>query len=91
MWILQRYFFHQAFHNPDEFYTNDNPAESATDGLFFGQLIDKSEKMDCAFAEIITNHLFATPTTPGLDLPSFNVHRGRDHGLPSEFLGPVSL
>ena len=82
----------QVFANPKEFYINDNPAGVAVDGIFFGQVSDKAEKMDCAFANTVTNHLFAQPPdAPSTDLPSLNVHRGRDHGLPSEFQGPVLL
>ena len=82
----------QVFANPKEFYINDDPAGVAVDGIFFGQVSDKAEKMDCAFANTVTNHLFAQPPdAPSTDLPSLNVHRGRDHGLPSEFQGPVLL
>ena len=51
------------------------------DHVVNGMLFRPSETVDPYFSSSIHNRLFETPSSPGLDLPAFNIQRGRDHGL----------
>ncbi|PIK44616.1 ovoperoxidase [Apostichopus japonicus] len=47
-------------------------------------LVERLLKVDTNIESALTHHLFNLPPgTPSLDLISFNIQRGRDHGLPS--------
>jgi len=52
------------------------------DKLVRGYLHHEIRFFDRHFDEEISNHLFQGEGPFGLDLPSINIHRGRDHGLP---------
>ena len=67
----------------DAFFDSSALANSGgTDTLLRGLLEMNSRKVDEFVNKILTNRLFAdNSTTPGLDLASLNVQRGRDHGL----------
>ena len=67
-----------SFFNPREF-TNSN----GTDPILRGLLTIQARKVDEFVNDVLTNHLFQTnSSTPGMDLASMNIQRGRDHGLP---------
>ena len=67
------------------------------DAIFRGLLIDSATKMDNHFTDEISNHLFETSDvkaqTKRFSLPSINIMRGRDIGLPpyNEFRKFVGL
>ena len=57
-----------------------------TDPILRGLLTEPVGLADEFLNRFITNNLFATnATSPGLDLASLNIQRGRDHGLPPYF------
>ncbi|XP_067677968.1 thyroid peroxidase-like [Haliotis asinina] len=64
----------------DVFYANNGIKE-----VFEGLLVDKNQKTDEKFTKGVTDHLFEHVQTKdgAKDLVSFNIQRGRDHGLPS--------
>ncbi|XP_067678297.1 peroxidasin-like [Haliotis asinina] len=64
----------------DVFYANNGIKE-----VFEGLLKDNSQKADLKFTNGVTDHLFEHVQTANgaKDLGSFNIQRGRDHGLPS--------
>lgn len=52
-------------------------------GIARGWLSTPARKVDEFINSILTNNLFAEDSdTPGMDLASLNIQRGRDHGLP---------
>ena len=52
--------------------------------IMFGMMGNESEAFDGKFASAIARHLFIPLGQNGLeDLSAINIHRGRDHGLPS--------
>ncbi|XP_067679290.1 peroxidase mlt-7-like [Haliotis asinina] len=64
----------------DVFYANNGIKE-----VFEGLLDDNCQKVDEKFTNGVTDHLFEHVMAAGgaEDLTSFNIQRGRDHGLPS--------
>jgi len=69
----------------DAFFNSSALADSGgTDNIIRGLVGGNPRRMDEFLNKILTNRLFSDdPTTPGLDLASLNVQRGRDHGLPN--------
>jgi hypothetical protein len=68
-----------SFFNP-QIIKDDNGIEPILRGLVIG----KSEKIDNFVIDEVRNFLFGEPApVGGFDLPSLNIQRGRDHGLPS--------
>ena len=67
-----------AFFAPHEF-----DAAGGADPILRGLVTDPQGEVDEFLSHFITNHLFAAnATSPGLDLASTNIQRGRDHGIP---------
>ena len=66
------------------FFNSSALADSGgTDPIVRGLVAKNPRRVDEFLNSILTNRLFSDdPTTPGLDLASLNVQRGRDHGLP---------
>ena len=67
----------QAFFNPPQF-----RASLGTDPIVRGLVSRNSLRMDEFVNSVLTTRLFQTASSPGLDLASLNIQRGRDHGLP---------
>ena len=74
----------KVFNRPREIYRNHIRGYSAVDGIMLGQLSQPTSESDRFFSDQVTSKLFseAPPNRPGTDLPSLNMQRGRDHGLP---------
>lgn len=66
-----------AFFNPQQF-----RASLGTDPIARGLVNTNSLRMDEFMNSVLTTQLFQTPASPGFDLASLNIQRGRDHGLP---------
>lgn len=69
----------RAFFNPLTYFES-----FGTDPILRGLLTDQSNVVDEFLSHILTSQLFTeSPGSLGTDLASLNIHRGRDHGLPS--------
>ena len=66
-----------AFNNPS-MYT----VAQGTDQILRGMLTTNSRRTDEFLVFTLTNELFKSNPSPGTDLASLNIQRGRDHGLP---------
>ena len=68
----------------DSFFTPSRFVESeGTDPILRGLVTKQARFVDEFLNSLLTNNLFAANNaTPGLDLASLNIQRGRDHGLP---------
>ncbi|KAG7189448.1 hypothetical protein KM043_017148 [Ampulex compressa] len=69
-----------GFFNPDMLYQ-----QNMIDEMIRGLVATPMETLDQFITGEVTNHLFETRGIPhsGVDLIALNVHRARDHGLPS--------
>ena len=65
-----------AFFNPDQFRIS-----LGTDPIARGLVSVNSRRMDEFMNSVLTTQLFQTDLTPGMDLASLNIQRGRGHGL----------
>ena len=66
-----------AFFNPSQF-----SASGGTDPILRGLISVPVRRVDEFLNNVLTNQLFQTASSPGMDLASLNMQRGRDHGLP---------
>ena len=66
-----------AFFSPEQY-----SMSGGTDPILRGLLTSPARKVDEYVNDALTNHLFQSISSLGLDLASLNVQRGRDHGLP---------
>ena len=66
-----------AFFNPSQF-----RASFGTDPLLRGLVTENANRFDEFVNSVLTTQLFQTDSSPGMDLASLNIQRGRDHGLP---------
>lgn len=57
-------------------------SETSLDPIFRGLAAQKHQTVDAKVTNALRNFLFGAPGDGGLDLPSLNIQRGRDHGLP---------
>lgn len=64
-----------AFFNPGEVVDN------GIDSLLRGAASQLSQEIDAYVIDDVRNFLFGPPGSGGLDLPSLNIQRGREHGL----------
>ena len=61
----------------------DNPVDTGyIDLLLRGFAKQHAQEVDGKVIDDVRNFLFGPPGSGGLDLPSLNIQRGRDHGLP---------
>lgn len=65
-----------AFFAPNQFRKS-----LGTDPIMRGWVSTNSRRMDEFVNSVLTTQLFQTSLSPGLDLASLNLQRGRDHGL----------
>ena len=65
-----------AFFAPDQFKRG-----LGADPIMRGWVSVNARRMDEFMNSVLTSQLFQTPFSPGLDLASLNLQRGRDHGL----------
>lgn len=56
--------------------------EDSLDPILRGLATQTHQKLDQKVVSDLRNFLFGAPGDGGLDLPSLNIQRGRDHGLP---------
>lgn len=64
------------------FQPNQYAASGGTDPILRGLLARQARRTDEFVNDVLTNHLFQTNASHGMDLASLNIQRGRDHGLP---------
>ncbi len=67
----------EAFFRPDQFRLS-----LGTDPILRGLVSVNSRRVDEFMNRVLTTQLFQTSSSPGMDLASLNIQRGRDHGLP---------
>jgi hypothetical protein len=67
-----------AFFNPDAIVEG-----GGIEPLLRGLSVTASQATDNMVIDDLRNFLFGPPGAGGMDLPSLNIQRGRDHGLPS--------
>ena len=71
----------------DAFFNTAPVRDFGIGSLFRGLVTTNTRLVDEFLNSVLTNNLFAEDSdTPGLDLASLNIQRGRDHGLPSYFV-----
>lgn len=66
----------EAFFNPEQFRTS-----GGTDPIVRGLVSVNPRRVDEFLNSVLTTRLFETDNSPGMDLASLNIQRGRDHGL----------
>jgi hypothetical protein len=68
----------------DSFFSPQIIKDEGIEPILRGLVIGKSEKIDNFVIDEVRNFLFGEPApVGGFDLPSLNIQRGRDHGIPS--------
>jgi len=68
----------------DSFFNPQIVKDDGIERILRGLVMGKSEKIDNFVIDEVRNFLFGEPApVGGFDLPSLNIQRGRDHGLPS--------
>ncbi len=67
----------------DAFFNTTPILDQGIDSLLFGLASQEAQEIDTLVVDDVRNFLFGPPGAGGFDLPSLNIQRGRDHGLPS--------
>ena len=74
----------------DAFFKTEIVVKEGIDPILRGFATSKHQRVDALIIDDVRNFLFVddviltgTPPIEGLDLVTLNIHRGRDHGLPS--------
>ncbi len=65
------------------FFTPQTIVDEGIDSLLRGLAAQPAQEIDTEIVDALRNFLFGPPGSGGFDLPSLNMQRGRDHGLPS--------
>ncbi len=66
----------------DAFFSPAVVGENGIDSLLVGASYQLAQELDSQVIDDVRNFLFGPPGAGGFDLPSLNIQRGRDHGLP---------
>jgi hypothetical protein len=76
---------HSCGHLPlrEAFFAPKEISECGIEPLFRGLASQIAQEIDVYVIDDVRNFLFGEPGEGGFDLPSLNMQRGRDHGLPS--------
>lgn len=64
--------------------------EGGIEPILRGLAAQEMSAIDVHVIDAVRNFLFGDPTSGGLDLPSLNIQRGRDHGLPDYYSARVA-
>ncbi|MFM9994678.1 MAG: peroxidase family protein [Phycisphaerales bacterium] len=76
----------------DQFFTPEKLFDDGgIDPIFRGMAFQPIQKVDFRITFDVRNFLYGPPDLLGLDLASFNIQRGRDHGLASYTQARVAL
>ncbi|MEM6572143.1 MAG: peroxidase family protein, partial [Planctomycetota bacterium] len=67
----------------DAFFAPQEVVATGVDPILRGLASQRAQELDVMVVEDVRSFLFGPPGAGGLDLPSLNLQRGRDHGLPS--------
>ncbi|MEM9381091.1 MAG: peroxidase family protein [Planctomycetota bacterium] len=67
----------------DAFFAPEEVVATGVDPILRGLAGQRAQELDVMVVEDVRSFLFGPPGAGGLDLPSLNLQRGRDHGLPS--------
>ena len=67
----------------DTFFNPNLVQEGGVDSLLLGLASQEAQEVDAQVIDDVRNFLFGAPGSGGLDLPSLNIQRGRDHGIGS--------
>jgi peroxidase len=65
----------------DDFFNPVLVSETGIDPILKYLASDRAQELDTHVVDEVRNFLFGAPGQGGLDLPSLNIQRGRDHGL----------
>lgn len=65
------------------FFAPQEIISTGIDPVLRGLVTQQAQELDMLVIDEIRNLLFGRPGAGGMDLPSRNIQRGRDHGLPS--------
>lgn len=65
------------------FFKPEFTKEKGIGAILSGQSEQTAEKADTQIVDGLRDRLFGGPGSPGMDLASLNIMRGRDHGMPS--------
>jgi Ca2+-binding RTX toxin-like protein len=65
----------------DAFFNLGEVTSHGIDSLLRGAASQLAQELDAQVIDDVRNFLFGPPGAGGLDLPSLNIQRGRDHGL----------
>lgn len=77
----------------DAFFNPSLVQSDGVDSILKGLASQLAQEVDTQVVDDVRNFLFGLPGAGGMDLPSANLQRGRDHGLPSlnDFRGDAGL
>lgn len=67
----------------DAFFDPDSVRTTGIDPILRGLARQRAQELDAQIVDDVRNFLFGPPGAGGFDLPSLNIQRGRDHGIPA--------
>ena len=73
----------ESFFNPGLIASDATGATQNMDQVLLGLSSTLAQQVDTKMADGVREFLFGLPGSGGMDLAALNIHRGRDHGLPS--------
>lgn len=75
----------------DAFFAPSQLVATGLDPVLRGLATQRAQEIDAMVVDDVRNFLFGPPGSGGFDLPSLNIQRGRDHGLPGYNATRVAL